>query len=56
MNNRWLAVFVPSVLSSLMAIDVSSFHQILLHMRAPLPAQREGRGRGGRRGRSVSER
>lgn len=31
MNNRWLAMFVPPVLSSLMAIDVSSFHQIASH-------------------------
>lgn len=49
MNNRWLAVFVPPVLSSLMAIDVSSFHQILLHMRAPLRARggEGGDGEGG---------
>lgn len=44
MNNRWLAVFVPPVLSSLMAIDVSSFHQILPHMRARLRVQGGGRG------------
>lgn len=46
MNNKWRAVFVPPVLSSLMAIDVSSFHHIWDE--SPSPSARGERGGRGR--------